>query len=78
MFIFDTMSKVCIILFQKAQKFDDVINFLSFPQEKMDLHWRGRKIDIVSDTQRHVESRGINSANWVIFLSFLVHPGLWR
>ena len=38
MFIFDTMSKVCIILFQKTQKFDDVIKFLSFPREKIDLH----------------------------------------
>ena len=35
-FMFDIISKVCIILFQK--KFDNIINCLSFPQEEMDLH----------------------------------------
>ena len=35
---FDMMSKVCIILFQTMQKFDDVINFFTPPLGKMDLH----------------------------------------
>ena len=36
MLVFDTMSKVCMILFQMIQKFDDVIIFLPHPREKMD------------------------------------------
>ena len=32
------MSKVCIVLFQMMQKFDDVIIFWPYPKENMDLH----------------------------------------
>ena len=41
MYCFDTMSKVCIVLFQIMQKFDDVVIFFFFwpyPKENMDLH----------------------------------------
>ena len=59
------------------QKFNDVINFLSFPREKMDLHQPGRKIDTVSKITSYKKSRrSVNSAKKVIFLSFLVHPQL--
>ena len=37
MFNFDTMSNVCIILFQTMQKFD-VINFYPILEKKIDLH----------------------------------------
>ena len=59
------------------QKFNDVINFLTFPREKMDLHRPGRKIDTVSKiTSCEKSRRSVNSANKVIFLSFPVHPRL--
>ena len=32
MYCFDTMSKVCIVLFQMKQKFDDVVIFLTLSQ----------------------------------------------
>ena len=40
MYCFDTMSKVCIVLFQIMQKFDDVVFFFFWPylKENMDLH----------------------------------------
>ena len=38
MYCFDTMSEVCIVLFQMMQKFDDVVIFLPYPKENMDLH----------------------------------------
>ena len=44
---FDTMSEVCELLSETMQKFDDDVNFLPHPQEKMDFHWSGQKIDIV-------------------------------
>ena len=43
----------------------------------MDLHRPGRKIDTVSKiTSCEKSRRSVNSANKVIFLSFLVHPWL--
>ena len=51
MYCFDTMSKVCIVLFQIMQKFDDVVIFLTLSQRKHGfLHLQGQKNNIMSKT----------------------------
>ena len=50
------MWKVCIVVFQMIQKFDDEVNFLQNPRKRMDLYWWDQKIDIAS------KNRGVHSA----------------
>ena len=39
--MFDIISEVCIILFQKTQKFDNVIKVSFFPREKNEFTLTG-------------------------------------
>ena len=38
MYCFDTVSKVWIVLFQMMQKFDDIVIFLPYPKDNIDLN----------------------------------------